>query len=190
MWNIHGVIAPIAEGEDGVSDNRSPYKISIIDFVKNFSYTQDRCHIISKFLDYREKIYQLEINEGFQWVDGSFTENVEELRQRPPSDIDLVNFIYQPSQINEEYWAEHGYVFDHDIAKQNYLVDSYWVNLSVNDKEYIVNQTAYWYSMWSHQRDTNIWKGFYQIALTPQDDIMARQWLEGMIIAGETHESE
>lgn len=188
MWNIHGVISPIAEGEDGVSFNRSPYRIGIFDFVKNFSYSKERYNIITKLLDYREKIYQLEINSGFQWVDGSFTENVEQLRNRPPGDIDLVNFIYQPAQINEENWAQHGYVLDHDIAKQNYLVDSYWVNLSVNDKEYIVKQTAYWYSMWSHQRDTNIWKGFYEIPLIPQDDIMARQWLDNMITQGDIHE--
>lgn len=180
MWNIHGVIPPIADGEDGSSPNRSPYQINIVEFVKKFSYSRERCSIIAKFLDYRQKIYQLEINQGFQWVDGSFTENVEQSRQRPPNDIDLVNFFYQPPHITEEFLAEHGYIFEHDIVKRNYLVDSYWVNLSVDDKEHIVKQTAYWYSMWSHQRDTDIWKGFYQIPLTPEDDIIARQWLDSI----------
>ncbi|WP_426763559.1 DUF6932 family protein [Hafnia paralvei] len=30
--------------------------------------------------------------EGFQWVDGSFTENVELIERRTPNDVDVVIF--------------------------------------------------------------------------------------------------
>ncbi|WP_414651656.1 DUF6932 family protein [Hafnia paralvei] len=30
--------------------------------------------------------------EGFQWVDGSFTENIELIERRTPNDVDVVTF--------------------------------------------------------------------------------------------------
>ena len=47
------------------------------------------------FLDFRALLHSLGINTGFQWLDGSFMENVELLEQRAPKDIDVVTLSYQ-----------------------------------------------------------------------------------------------
>lgn len=165
MWNIHGVIPPVSE-VDQTSPARSPYEICSLDFVKKFSLSNERIVILRNFLYYRKFLYELGITSGFQWVNGSFTENVETLRNRPPNDIDVVSFITEPnSPLPNE-------LFDNPYIKQKYQVDSYIVDLNDDPKE-LVKRTAYWYSMWSHQRDTNIWKGFFQIPLSEQDDIEA-----------------
>ncbi|AZQ92910.1 hypothetical protein [Moraxella catarrhalis] len=46
-------------------------------------------------------------------------------------------------------------------------------------EEELVKWTAYWYSMWSHQRETKIWKGFFKIPFSTQDDQKALNYLEG-----------
>ena len=33
-----------------------------------------------------------------------------------------------------------------------------------------VRQVSYWYSLWSHQRETFAWKGFIQLDLAPGAD--------------------
>lgn len=170
MWNIHGVISPIT---DDVSIDRSPYEISMLDFVKKFSFSNERVAILRGFLYYRKFLYSLGITAGFQWVNGSFTENVEILRNRPPNDIDVVSFIAEPENpLPDE-------LFDNLYIKQQYQVDGYFVDLNGNPQE-LVKWTAYWYSMWSHQRDTKIWKGFFHIPLSMQDDMVALNYLEGL----------
>lgn len=168
MWNIHGVISPIAEGAGATSLNRAPYEIDILTFVKNFSLSNERIEILKKFLYYRTFLYELGVTSGFQWVNGSFTENVELLRQRPPNDIDVVSFIALKTPPDE--------LFEHFYIKQKYQVDGYIVDLN-DDPEELVKWTAYWYSLWSHQRDTNIWKGFFQIPFSTQDDLKALNYL-------------
>lgn len=167
MWNIHGVIPPVS---DGTSIERSPYEIDILTFTKMFSLSNERIAILKNFLYYRKFLYELDITSGFQWVNGSFTENVETLRNRPPNDIDVVSFITEPKNPlpNE--------LFDNSYIKQQYQVDSYFVDLNDAPQE-LVKWTAYWYSMWSHQRDTNIWKGFFQMPLSEQDDLEAFSYL-------------
>lgn len=167
MWNIHGVIPPIS---DGTSIERSPYEIDILTFTQIFSLSDERIAILKNFLYYRKFLYGLGIVSGFQWVNGSFTENVEILRNRPPNDIDVVSFITEPKNpLPDEFYNNH-------YIKQTYQVDSYFVDLN-DDPQELVRWTAYWYSMWSHQRDTNIWKGFFQIPLSEQDDIQALSYL-------------
>lgn len=179
LWNIHGVIPPIVDTYNGASPNRSPYAISVLDFVQQYAFSSERHQILLKFLDYRQQVCQLGIQDGFQWVNGSFTENVERIKGRPPNDIDVVNFVIPSNEINEEYLETHQYIFQPSTVKQVYQVDAYWVDLTYayQDPRYLIEQTAYWYSMWSHQRDTNIWKGFYQIDFNLEEDNKARQWL-------------
>lgn len=151
MWDIHGVIPPVL-GEDASLD-RSPYEIDILTFVQMFALSEARIAILKNFLYYRKFLHDNGVTSGFQWVNGSFTENAETLRQRPPNDIDVVSFITQSSAVSETL-LNNGYI------KQIYLVDSYFVDLNDNPEE-LVKWTAYWYSMWSHQRETKIWKGVF-----------------------------
>lgn len=40
-----------------------------------------------------------------------------------------------------------------------------------------VQEISYWYSMWAHRRD-GLWKGFAQVSLDPQEDIIALSYLQ------------
>lgn len=182
MWNIQGVVPPIAIGEEGHSPERSPYPISILDFIQKFALSTERIEILIGFLKYRKAIYLSGIETGFQWVNGSFVENIESIDERAPNDIDVVTFsnLYQtiPDYPN---WAKSNSSFlNNPIAKRQYKVDSYWVDMDIGFNEYSIERCTYWYSMWSHQRDTNIWKGFFVISLSPNDDNEAIRYLSGL----------
>lgn len=179
MWNIHGVIPPIAPGERGESQNRSPYEISIVKFVDIFSTSPERINILLGLLNYRQYLYSIGIKEGLQWVNGSFTENVEILRDRPPADIDLVS-IFDLSNKDDDWWARNeSTLFNHAHIKQSFKVDGYWIDSSQPMCESI-GEVTYWYSMWSHQRDTDIWKGFFTMPLSAEDDVIALQNIRGV----------
>ena len=63
---------------------------------------------------------------GFQWLDGSFLEDVEIREQRSPNDLDLVtiywgyDFSFQTNLIQN--FSEFA---DSQLSKQTYLLDHY-----------------------------------------------------------------
>lgn len=172
MWNIHGVIPPVVG--NGASTDRSPYSMPMLEFIQMFATSIERIKILNGLLNYRAKLYEIGINKGFQWVNGSFTENVEVLRDRPPNDIDVVSFCDFTSVANDPL-TKNQCIFDNTQAKQQYNVDGYFVDLNQTLGQ-AVERATYWYSMWSHQRQTEIWKGFFSIALG--DDVTALQHLQ------------
>ena len=174
MWNIHGVIPPVGYNSETERD-RSPYTVSMKRFVKDFATSAARIDILEGLITYRSKLCGLGLNGGFQWVDGSFTEDIETLQNRPPNDVDVVTFA-DFSKIREDT-SDVGVITDAATVKNTYKVDAFIVDLS-KAPERIVQDCTYWYSMWSHQRDTRQWKGFFEIPLG--DDTTAKQILEGI----------
>jgi len=65
-------------------------------------------------------------------------------------------------------------------SKAQFLVDSYFVEINQLPVEAIVQQSAYWYSMWSHRRN-QAWKGYLQIDLSPAYDADARECLTQLV---------
>ena len=76
-WNISGVLPPIRPGEQGHSHDRSPYVASLQQLVDRFATSYERSAILQGLLDYRRELYSSDIVRGFQWLDGSFLEQVE-----------------------------------------------------------------------------------------------------------------
>lgn len=172
-WNALGLLPPI-DPEHPTSAQRSPYPVSLLDVVMRFSLSPERRGVLAGFLDYRAELHRIGFREGFQWLDGSFLEDVETLERRVPRDIDVVTFLRAPENVapSDEDMA----ALDHDAVKVQFHVDSYFVELDAQAPELVVAQSAYWYSMWSHRRN-QAWKGYLQVDLTPADDQQARQWL-------------
>jgi hypothetical protein len=113
-------------------------------------------------LDYRASLKVLGFTQGFQWVDGSFVENVEEHRSMPPKDIDVVTFTQppvnmQPPAINAMMQA-HPELFDRAQCKARFGCDTFMVRLNVAAQR-LVRETAFWYGVFSHRRGDQVWKG-------------------------------
>ena len=144
------------------------------EFVTQFATTRDRVDLIEKFLDYRDALHQAGISEGFQWINGSFVENIEQSsRRRPPEDIDVVTFFFRDESAREGYED----LFDPDITKQNFDVDGYGIELGRPLAVVTAMDIGYFHGMWSHRRVDHVWKGFIQVDLDPEEDPPAQDRL-------------
>ena len=144
----------------------------MVEFVSRFATTPERVELLEKFLDYRRALQQCEITQGFQWINGSFVENVEQRSNpRTPQDIDVVTFFY-----GTDNTALHRELFDTNITKPNFDVDGYGVELGKPLDIGTAAEIGYWFGLWSHRRD-QVWKGFIQVDLDPSEDPSARRRL-------------
>jgi hypothetical protein len=176
-WNDQGVL-PAIDIADPTSANRSPYPVSMLEFAKRFGFTPERRAILRGFLEYRAEIHKYGYTNGFQWLDGSFSEDVEHIEMRPPNDIDVVTFLEDDGQPDEAIIATADpNISDGKYVKEKYRVDGYLVELNQLPASEIVSWSTYWYSMWSHRRNQN-WKGYVQVELAPKEDEEVMKFLE------------
>lgn len=172
-WNAQGVLPP-NDPIDPTSAERSPYTVSLTDFVLHFGTTEKRQTILKGFLDFRAALHAAGLGDGFQWVNGSFLENIETIENRSPADMDVVTFFYlPPGETQRSFASTHPDLFKHADTKTRFHVDAYFVPLDDNPPAHLVESSAYWYSLWSHRRSGQ-WKGFLQIDLSATDDATAR----------------
>jgi hypothetical protein len=113
-------------------------------------------------------------------LDGSFVENVEQLEQRDPGDIDVLSLISIPQQYHTDptSWQTVGLPFWRDeianqpLNKQRFKLDTYAVdypNYGVSG----LKSLFYWYGLFGHQRTTFSWKGFVIVPFNAVDDAVA-----------------
>ena len=169
-WNGAGFLPPWASTAGPAAQGaRSPYRSTMLDFVRRFAITDARIIICQGLLDYRAELRRLGIQDGFQWLDGSFVEDVENFRpQRPqPADIDVVTFADIGGQLFSMLQGLSG------SAKSRYHVDGYFVPLNDHPAK-IVEMTAYWFGLFSHRRADQAWKGMVQVTLGTSDQDSAQ----------------
>ena len=182
-WSPRGVLPPINSAQP-TSTDRSPYRVSLIDFVLRFGNTEPRRRILEGFLDFRSALHEVGVDNGFQWINGSFVENIEMIEGRAPRDIDVVTFFHMPGGKNQETLSQAApRLFDPPATKEDYRVDAYFVQLNTDMPEALVAQYAYWDRLWSHRRDGQR-KGYVQIDLSPADDQEAKTKFDSMVNEG------
>lgn len=181
-WNPEGLL-PAVDMASPTSANRSPYPVALTEVVLRFSTSPERIAILRGFLEYRASLHAVGLTSGFQWLDGSFAENIEiGTCARPPNDIDVVTFYRLPAGVTQvDLVVSAPGLFPEDAEevqalKGRYKVDAYAVHLELG-ADRLVDRSAYWYGVWGHQRDTFTWKGFVQVDLSPADDAAARALL-------------
>lgn len=160
----------------------------MLEVTERFASLPGRRQLLQGLLAYRSDMAALGFVRGFQWLDGSFAEDVEAHQQRPPNDIDIVTFAFSPAgltsaQINQVI-ADNPVVFTNARAKEKYGCDAYVVPLD-KAPENLVKRTAYYFSLFSHRRSDQVWKGLLQIPLE-SDDVLARDLLQNMSL-GDTN---
>jgi hypothetical protein len=176
----HNNVLPPHIGNPVSPNDLSPYFCSIIELCHKFSTSPQRIQILKNFIKFRQKLNSFNIVKGFQWLDGSFLENIELLENRSPKDLDVVTFfggltLAELSNVN--------YTFPEfsnpDLAKSNYLLDHYAVDYSYNP-DVTVEQTRYWLQLFTHNR-IGVWKGILRLPLnTSIDDQDALVYLNSL----------
>lgn len=179
-WSLQGILPPVRPGGSAVNRDRTPYRADLSDFLERFSLTQARIELLEGFLEYRKALHEIGIVSGFQWINGSFAENIEILEGRDPRDIDCVTFYVMPDGEDEEsLYYKNQHIFDHNKVKSTFHIDSYYINIEDTLTQEIIDDLTYWYSMWSHRRDL-VWKGFIQLDIDPAQDEEAHRLLENL----------
>jgi hypothetical protein len=154
----------------------SPYKTDVLTFVRRFATTGRRVVLLAGLLDYREALRVAGVASGFQWIDGSFVEQVEVILERPPGDIDLVTFSPAPdmgkyaTDAEYEVWVENfGKLFEPDRAKATFGCEAFFIDITKRP-ELLIDDTRYWFGLFSHQRATSLWKGIIEVQMNSNDD--------------------
>lgn len=179
---VSGILPPFLPSSDVTSKaGMAPYKTSITELADKFDYNPERKLILKGLLDYRECLRNQGIINGFQWIDGSYVEDCENIRARSPNDVDIVTFAQRPTSITDDIkwqdfvknkWAT---LFDRDSVKAQYKCDAYYVDLNLPPIN-IVSNSRYWFGLFSHQRVTYLWKGLLEIPLQSDDADLKKMW--------------
>lgn len=170
-----GVIPPfLPEQGPTVSAAMAPYRVSITEIALKFgNHSAERARIFGGLLDYRARLRALGIEQGFQWIAGSYLEDCEKLRGRPPKDVDVITFARRPpAQTANAGWAElvraNQQLFTRAEVKNAHHCDTFFEDLCL-PSEHLVSRARYWFGLMSHQRDTFLWKGILEVKLVDDD---------------------
>jgi len=168
-FNSSGVLPPFVGGDPTIPDNLSPYPVTTLDVANKMASSARRKDILRGYLTLRAKLHTLGFISGFQWIDGSFCENIENTENRDPGDIDIVTFFNRPAGKSAQDYLNirnnnTDLFFPHN-AKINYLCDAYYVDMTISSKESCVDQAKYWFGLFSHKRVTSLWKGMLRVEL-------------------------
>ena len=176
-YNSQGVLPP-HNGNPADMNGASPYLTTTIELCEKFGTTQARRNILRGFLQLRQALTELEMIDGFQWLDGRFMEK-DRGRHPDPEHIQVVTFCRPSPVLEDPLLAElKARVDDLKTSRRVYRVDHYYVNLDFELPD-LISHTRYYAGLLSHQSETGVWKGMLQISLnTVQDDAQALQSLE------------
>jgi hypothetical protein len=183
-FNHSGVIPPFVT--DPAQRDGAPYETTMVMIAQKLATTPERRVLLTGLLNYRAALRAVGITAGFQLIDGSFTEACEQFRGRPPGDIDVVTFAHFPAATQAQilqFIEDHGALIDSEQVKETFRCDGFIVNLG-NNAQLIVEDTFYWYGLFSHQRNTYTWKGTLRVPLMA-DDEAAREVLAEQANAGD-----
>ena len=180
-FNPSGVLPPYVGKDATVRALVSSYDVTASELVGRFATSPERVAVLTGLLTYRAQLHAIGIVRGYQWLDGSFVEDVETLEGRPPGDVDVVTFASRPMGATDALaWAAffqaHINCFNPKFLKANLKCEAYYVDLD-RRPDLIVSDTQYWCGLFSHRR-TGLWKGMLRLPLA-SDDMLAGSQLTG-----------
>lgn len=173
----HNLVLPPHLGDPTSPDQLSPYPCSTAELCKAFGTSRERRAILSKFLDFRERLGAAGLTNGFQWLDGSFLEDIESRENRPPGDLDAVTVYWgYDLAFQTRLSAAFPEFANPMLCRSAYLLHHFPIDAS-HTPEATLEASRYWILLFSHNRLGN-WKGMLKIDLnTPMEDAAARQEL-------------
>ena len=122
----HNLVLPPHLGDPVDDAQLSPYPCTTFDLCQRLGTTVERRAILGKYLDFRERLRVEGLTNGFQWLDGSFLEDVEAREGRAPKDIDVVTVYWgYDLSFQRDLMARFPEVASPALAKANFSVDHY-----------------------------------------------------------------
>ena len=183
-FTISGVLPPfLGPTPAAASALMSPYPTSLVKIIERFGKSPARVRILQGLMAYRKALASIGLTDGFQWLGGSFLEDIERLERRDPRDLDITTFcrrppLYRDDQGWENFAKQHIDLFWPRSTRITYRCHCSFVDLDTTPDN-IVSHTRYWFGLFSHRR-SGVWKGMLQIPLAPsQDDDDALTLLNG-----------
>lgn len=158
-------VLPPHLGDPTKPSDLSPYSCSVAEVCDRFDTTPKRSTILQGWLRLRAEFFTLDI-AGFQWLGGSFLEDIETQESRDPGDIDVVTFVASPADLRavEAKLSPRKDLLARLQVKATFHVDHFIVPLSSAPIR-VVDLSRYWYGLFSHRRD-RVWKGMLHVDLT------------------------
>ncbi len=149
---ILNVLPPHLGDPTSLADH-SPYPCTMSELCERFATSAKRREILKGSLTLRSQLFDLGIN-GFQWLDGSFLEDIEAQAARDPGDIDVVTFVTSPPDLEAltVIAGSNSWLLDPIHTKANYYVDHFLVSLGAAPRT-LIEISRYWYGLFSHRRD-------------------------------------
>lgn len=161
-FDHNGVIPPFI-GNPALGSNKvSPYPATSLEICQRFAFSPQRIYILKRFLAFRNEMRKFGIS-GFQYLDGSFLEDIENSTlNRPPNDLDLLTFYLPISSTQETNIINNFNDFvNRNTCKANYHLDHLIINLGSHPIN-IVEFTRYYVQLFTHNR-SNVWKGMLKL---------------------------
>ena len=151
----------------------SPYRASLVEIANKLCASNERKAIMRGLLKYRQQLATVGLRAGFQWLSGSFMEDIETLERRHPQDIALVTFVHRPAAVRADadwqaFVLAHQPLLNPKQVRAAFQCDCYFVDLD-NAPSGIVSQTRYWFGLFSHRRG-GLWKGMLEVPLAVSAD--------------------
>jgi hypothetical protein len=92
-----GVLPPYIGNDPKIPASMSPYACTLLETAAVFCKSKERVRIFKGLLEYRKELGRLGFSMGFQWLSGSYLEDIEAMEGRAPRDIDIVTFCMRPA---------------------------------------------------------------------------------------------
>jgi hypothetical protein len=183
-FNHSGVLPPYVGADPTIVAGMAPYVATIDEMVARFNTSPSRATLLQGLLRYRRDLISVGLY-GWQWLDGSFMEDVETLQSRSPSDIDVVTFVAPPASVTsaaqgQAFAVANAHLLNNTQTKPLYGCDAYIVNLGLGPYS-VVSQARYWFGLFSHQRVSAVWKGMVEVALPVGDADAAARAVLGVV---------
>lgn len=185
---LGGLLPPFVGASPATGGSISPYQTTLLEVAHHFATNEERRRLLRGLVDFRQALSALGIQTGAQWIDGSYCEECERLRGRPPSDIDLVTLFIRPSGMDDAALlamaTSNPAIFDRATAKKTYYCDPFWIDIGLPAYA-VAPQITYWFGLFTHQRATFQWKGMLLVPLDAADDLATRSYLATLKFADE-----
>ena len=176
----HNLVLPPHAGDPRVPGDLSPYPCTTLDVVQHFATTPERVKILRGFLNFRKQLDAHGLVCGYQWLDGSFLEDIETSESRPPNDLDILTIYWgYDDSFQIQLMSRFPEFADRNLSKQSFQLDHFPVDAGFRP-DVTVDQTRYWIQLFTHNRN-GVWKGMLKIDLnTPDIDAEAISLLDSL----------